>query len=229
VVGVGVLLVSIGLAAFGLLSAGLVPVAMASGSSGTAIGMTPSAPPPLSITNAVINPNPVSAGNQFSVSVSVSGGSPPYSFNWNPTPPGCNPGNVSSWQCSVGQSGNYQIGLTVRDSGTNQTSQGWSITVSTSENNNGGNGHNGSGSSNNSNGFNLSSFGPLLIYGLIAGIVGFALLVALTVGVIMIALILARRLPRIPKKGLTCSSCGATAPPGAKFCPACAAPLAPGK
>lgn len=227
-VGAGAWLVAVGLLAFGLASAGLASVTAAPGSSGALPSMAPSASP-LSITNAVVSPNPVTAGNQFSVSVSVSGGSPPYSYNWNPTPPGCNPGNVSSWQCSVGQSGNYPIGLTVHDTGTNQTSQSWSISVTNSVGNNGGSGHNGNGSSNSSNGFNLSSLGPLLIYGLIAGVIGFALLVALTVGVIMIAVILARRLPRPPKGGVVCAACGAVVPAGAKFCPACAAPLTPAK
>jgi len=98
----------------------------------------------------------------------------------------------------------------------------------------GGSGNNGNGNGSNSHnsngsGFNLSSFGSFIIYALIAGIVGFALLVALTIGVIAIAVILARRLPRPPRGALVCGSCQGKAPAGSKFCPACGTAIPPAK
>jgi len=75
---------------------------------------------------------------------------------------------------------------------------------------------------------NLSSLGPIEFYALIAGVMVLSLLIALTVGVFLIAVTL-RRLPRPPRKGLVCPACQATAPVGSKFCPACASPLAPPK
>ena len=192
----------------------------------------------LSINGINISPNPVSSGSSFQVSVSVSGGVPPYSYNWAPVPPGCPNQNSSSWSCSESQTGEFPIGLSVRDAQGNSQGISRSINVSGSSNNNGGgnnnnsnhnNNNNGSSNNNNSNGFNLSSFGPYLLYGLIAAVVAFALLVTLTVGVIVIAVTLSRRLPKPVKDGIPCPACHAMAPPGAKFCPSCAAPLAPPK
>jgi hypothetical protein len=193
------------------------------------VALAPSTNPPLTINGILVSPNPVTQGSQFSVSVQVSGGAMPYTFDWNPVPANCqNPGNTSNWQCSIGSPGQYTVSVTVMDSGGNRTSASQPFSVSSSGGNSGGGGGSSSSgnSNNNSNGFNLSSFGPLLFYGLIAGIVSFALLVALTVGVIMIAVILARRLPKVPRGGVVCGSCHATAPAGSKFCPACGASFA---
>jgi hypothetical protein len=194
----------------------------------------PGASPPLTINGLVVSPNPVTAGSQFVVNVQVSGGVTPYTYGWNSIPGGCPmPGNRSSWQCTLSSPGEYLVAVNVADSGGNHASASQSFNV-TSNNGNGGSGGNGNGKSgssngNNSNGFNLSSFGPFLFYGLIAGVVAFGLLVALTVGVIAIAVILSRRLPRPPRGQLVCGKCQSAAPAGAKFCPACAAPLAPPK
>ncbi len=166
----------------------------------------------------------------FTVTAIVSDGTPPFTYNWNNVPHQCPmPGNVSTWTCSLGSSGHYMVGVTVTSpTGTSGSgSQSFTVTSSGGNGNGNGNGNGGSSSNNNGSGFNLSSFGPILVYGLIAGIIVFALLVALTVGVIMIAVTLSRRLPRIPRHGVVCASCHATAPAGSKFCPACAAPLPP--
>jgi len=192
----------------------------------------PGAPPPLTINGLVVSPNPVTAGSQFTVNVQVSGGVTPYTYSWNSIPGGCPmPGNQSSWPCTLSSPAEYLVSVNVADSGGNHASASQSFNV-TSNNGNGGGGGNGkSGSSNgnNSNGFNLSSFGPFLFYGLIVGVVAFGLLVALTVGVIAIAVILSRRLPRQPRGQLVCGKCQSAAPAGSKFCPACAAPFAPPK
>jgi len=172
-----------------------------------------------------VNPQSVSEGSMFTVTAWVSEGQGPFTFIWNSLPQGClTPGNVSSWTCSLSSAGQYSVAVSVSNHSGATGGATQSITVTSS----GGNGNGGSSSNNNgSNGFNLSSFGPILVYGLIAGIIVFALLIALTVGVIMIAVTLSRRLPRIPRHGVVCPSCHATAPGGSKFCPACASPLPP--
>jgi hypothetical protein len=183
------------------------------------------ASPPLSVSVSV-NPQTVQEGSMFTVSAIVSGGVTPYSYYWNSIPRNCpSPGNVSSWTCSLGSSGSYQAGVIVQDAAKNSQGSSASFTVTSSGGN--GNGNGGGSNSNNSNGLNLSGLGPIMTYALIAGLVSFALLVALTVGVIMIAVTLSRRLPRQPRHGVVCASCHATAPPGSKFCPSCAAPLPP--
>lgn len=192
------------------------------------IGASPGAAPPLSISSFIVSPNPATQGSPFTVSVSVSGGSPPYTYSWNNLPPNCpQPGNVSSWQCSLGSTGQYSVSVNVTDAVGDHVSDSQSFTVNGNGGN--GNGNNHSSSSNgNGSGFNLSAFGPIEFYALIAGVVVLGLLIALTVGVFLIAVTL-RRLPRPPRKGSVCPSCQATAPPGSKFCPACASPLAPPK
>ncbi len=183
---------------------------------------------PLSVSVSV-SPSTVTEGSQFTVTATVQGGAGPFTYNWNNIPGGCPlPGNVSSWSCSLDSSGDYTVGVFVSNTTGASGSASQSFTITSTSGNGNGNG-NGGGSSNGngSNGLNLSSFGPILVYGLIAGIIAFALLVALTVGVIMIAVTLSRRLPRQPRHGVVCASCHATAPAGSKFCPACAAPLPP--
>lgn len=182
-----------------------------------------------------VSPSPATAGNPVTFTAQVSGGVGPYTFVWYNTPPGCNGAPEASWQCTISSPGNYMINVTVTDSAGDHGNASQTFTVTSNEGNgNGGSGNgngNGNGSHSNgngSNGLNLSSFGPILVYGLIAGVIVFGLLVALTVGVIMIAVTL-RRLPKIPKGAVVCATCQATAPPGAKFCPACAAPLGPPK
>jgi hypothetical protein len=204
-----------------LLIVGLTP------SSGRTSSLTAASTPPLSA-SIQISPSTPTAGSQFQISATVTGGVPPYSYVWSNTPSGCNPQPSPSWYCSVSEGGTYSVNLTVMDQNATQAKAFWSFTVNGKSGNNG-NGSNGNSNGNGSNGFNLSSFGPLLFYGLIAGLIGFALLVALTVGVIAIAVILSRRLPRPPKGKLVCGSCQAKVPAGSKFCPACAAPIAPPK
>jgi len=180
-----------------------------------------------------VNPPTVSAGTQFNVSAQVMSSQGPFTFDWTNVPAGCNAQPMSWWLCSLSNAGQYSVSVTVTN-GTGvsgSATQGFSVTSSSGNGNgngNGGNSNNNNGNSNGSNPFNLSSFGPLLFYGLIGGIIAFALLVALTVGVIIIAVTL-RRLPKPPKGGLVCPACHATAPAGSKFCPACAASLGPPK
>jgi len=187
---------------------------------------TQAAPASLQV-SITVSPPTVSAGTQFNVSAQVMNGNGPFTFTWTNVPNGCNPQPMSWWLCSLSSPGQYSVSVTV----TNGTASGSAMQSFTVTGNSGsGNGGQGNSNSNNnngnngSNGFNLSAFGPLLFYGLIGGIVAFGLLVALTVGVIIIAITL-RRLPKLPKGGMICSACQATAPAGSKFCPACAAPL----
>ena len=180
----------------------------------------------------MVNPSPVSVGAQFTVTAQVANGQGPFTFDWSGAPSGCNPQPMASWSCTLNNPGSYSISVTVN----NNTGASGSAMQNFTVQSNGGNGNGNGGNSNNnnngnnsgSNGFNLSSFGPILFYGLIGGIIVFALLVALTVGVIIIAVTL-RRLPKPPKGGMVCTACQAAAPAGSKFCPACAAPLGPPK
>jgi len=179
-----------------------------------------------------VSPPTISAGTQFNVSAQVMNGAGPFTFDWAGVPNGCNPQPMSWWLCTLSSPGQYSVSVTVTNGtgASGSATQGFSVT-SNSGNGNGNqgnsNGNNNNGN-NGSNGFNLSAFGPLLFYGLIGGIIAFALLVALTVAVIIIAVTL-RRLPKPPKGGMVCSTCQATAPAGSKFCPSCAAPLGPPK
>jgi len=183
-----------------------------------------------------IAPQTVTVGSQFNVSAQVSPQeSGPFTYSWSNVPSGCTPQPMAWWYCTLNSPGQYSVSVTVSNATNAQGSatQGFSVTSNGGSGNGGGNGngnHGNSSNNNNNNGssaFNLSSFGPLLVYGLLAGIIAFALLVALTVGVIMIAVTLSRRLPKPVKGGVVCSACKSTAPADAKFCPACAAPLGP--
>jgi len=196
---------------------------------GATFGLGTSGSSPLTITNLVVNPNPVSQNSQFSVSVQVSGGAQPYSYSWGPLPGGCSPGNTPSWQCSISSPGQYSVSVQVTDNNGTQTSDSQQLTVTSSSGNGQGNGHNGSSNGNGSNPFNLSAFGPVLFFAFIGAVVGFILLIALTIGVIMIAVILARRLPRQPRGKLVCPACQAKVAAGSKFCSTCAAPIPPAK
>jgi len=185
--------------------------------------------PPASLQVSVgVSPQTVTAGNPVTFSAQVSGQVGTLSYVWFNTPSGCNPQPVQSWSCSIASPGKYSINVTVTNSTGVQGTAGASFTVTNNGGNGNGNGNGGGSNGNNSNGLNLSGFGPILFYGLIAGIVGFALLVILTVAVVVIAVTL-RRLPRPPKGGIACGSCHAVAPAGSKFCPACAAALGPAK
>ncbi len=227
---VGVVVVSAVLLVGGFSLVGVVTAGAAHASPAARVAIAPGANSPLTINSLTVSPNSVSPGSQFSVDVQVSGGVTPYTYNWGPLPGGCpNPGNTASWGCTLSSPGEYSVGVNVADSGGNHTTASRSFNVTSGGGGGSGGGKSGSSNGNGSNGFNLSSFGPLLFYGLIAGIISFALLVALTVGVIAIAVILSRRLPRPPRGNLVCGKCQAAAPAGSKFCPACAAPLTPPK
>jgi len=226
----GVIVVAVALIVGGFSFVGAVTTSAARASPAPRVAMVPGANSPLAINSLNVNPNSVSESSPFTVDVQVSGGQTPYTYNWGPLPGGCpNPGNTASWGCTISSAGEYSVGVNVGDSGGNHTSASRTFNVTSNGGSGNGGGKSGNSNGNGSNGFNLSSFGPFLLYGLIAGIVGFALLVVLTVGVIAIAVILSRRLPRSPRGQIVCGKCQATAPAGSKYCPACAAPLTPPK
>ncbi len=181
---------------------------------------------PLQITNFNIQPQTVTVGSSVSFNVQVTGGDPPYSYSWSGLPNGCNGGDQSSWSCSPGSSGGYTVYVQVSDSGGNQTQASGSLSVQNS-------GNNGSGNNGNNSGGNLSNLfsglGGFLELALVGALVSFFLLVALTIGVLIIAVTLARRLPKPNRHGANCPGCGAVAVPGARFCSSCAAPLTPPK
>lgn len=171
-----------------------------------------------------VNPPTVSAGSQFTVSAQVMNGAGPFSYVWTAVPNGCNPQPDPSWTCTISNPGSYSVSVTVTNNTGASGAATQGFTVSGNSGNQGNSNNNNNGNNSGSNGFNLSAFGPLLFYGLIGGIIAFALLVVLAVGVIIIAVTL-RRLPKPPKGAMVCPACQSTAPAGSKFCPACAAPL----
>ncbi|MFZ1023058.1 MAG: hypothetical protein WAN87_02860 [Thermoplasmata archaeon] len=201
--------------------------------------LTPSAES-LQITDFSFSPNTLAADTQTQGMVALSGGTPPFQLWFNNTAPGCGPSSnpvmLSSsslqFNCTPTSPGSYNVHLDALDSASppDKASQTSTLTVTNNDNNsgNGNGGGNSSKNNNNNSGFSLSSLGPYLTYAMIGAFVVFALLVALTVGVLVTA-VTVRRIPRQPKGGIVCGSCHDTAPAGSKFCPACAAPLAPTK
>lgn len=225
-----VIVVSLTMVALGFASSPVSHLASAAspptGARSVPFALGESSPSSLQITNFNIQPQTVTVGNSVSFNVQVTGGDPPYSYSWSGLPNGCNSEDQSSWSCNPSSSGSFQVNVQVSDSGANQTQTSGSLNVQNS-------GNSGSGSNGNGSGGNLSNLfsglGGFLEVALLGALVSFFLLVALTAGVLIIAIVLARRLPKPNRHGVHCSGCGTVAPPGARFCPACAAPLTPPK
>jgi hypothetical protein len=76
---------------------------------------------PLTISAFGASPNPAFLNSVTTVSVTASGGQPPYTYNYTGLPPGCSAGNVSSFSCTPTTVGNYTIILKLSDAGGNAT------------------------------------------------------------------------------------------------------------
>ncbi|MCI4317644.1 MAG: hypothetical protein L3J96_03825 [Thermoplasmata archaeon] len=182
-----------------------------------------------------INPSSVTAGTSASFQASVSGGTPPYTYTWSGLPSGCNSNGAASFSCSLSETGSYNVQVSVQDSTGAMASNSQFLSVTQSQS--GGN-HNGGGGSNNSSAFQLLPAGFLSV--ILIGVLLFYVLLALIAGgVIAIAVVLARRLPKpnrsAPVAGTTamnavsgspCPACGATVPTTSRFCGACGKPIA---
>ncbi|MGA8542583.1 MAG: zinc ribbon domain-containing protein [Thermoplasmata archaeon] len=200
--------------------------------------LTPSAGS-LMITQFSFSPSSLSVDTETQGTISLSGGTAPFDLWLNNSAPGCGPptnpyvtsNTTTMFHCSPTSTGMYTVHLDVLDSATPTDKASQSTTLTVNSNNGNGNGGGSGNNSNNNNsgnnsGFNLSSLGPLLDYGLIGAIVVLALLVTIAVGVIWTG-VGVRRLSRQPKGGVVCPSCHEMAPAGSKFCPNCAASLTP--
>ena len=182
-----------------------------------------------------INPSSVTTGTSASFQASVSGGTPPYTYTWTGLPSGCNSNGAASFSCSLSQTGSYNVQVSVQDSTGAMASNSQLLSVTQSQS--GGN-HNGGGGGNNSSAFQLLPSGFLSI--LLVGVLLFYVLLALIAGgVIAIAVVLARRLPKPDRRTPTaatatakavgespCPACGATVPTTSRFCGACGKPIA---
>jgi|HubBroStandDraft_1064217.scaffolds.fasta_scaffold07538_4 hypothetical protein len=193
----------------------------------------PTNPPPLSA-SLTVNPSSVQSGDSISVQTTANGGTPPYQYNYNGLPSGCQGQPSASFSCIASPAGTYQLNVSVSDSNGNQTfSNG--VTLDVTSSNNGGNGGGGGGSGNNSSNpisSLLSGLGGIVTYVLIFGIIGFATWILLIVGVWVIAVVLMRRLPKrgasvLVGPSVNCAACSSPMPTGSKFCPQCGASTSP--
>jgi hypothetical protein len=161
----------------------------------------------LQITSFSFSPNPVSVNSNTHGSVSVSGGTPPYLFWFNNTPPGCSPPNnpasspSPSFQfgCSPSSPGTYSVHLDVLDSSSppNRTSQTASLTVNGNPGGSTGGTGNGNGSKSGSgiNGSLLPS--GVFAFVLLFGFIFLGALIAIAAGTIATAVLVSRRLRQI--------------------------------
>lgn len=147
------------------------------------------------------SPNPVSAGAQTQIQVSIAGGSPPYLLWFNSSIPGCNPpsqpfqqnNSAASYPCDPSSSGNFGAHLDVADSAGNHGSASATLNVQSggSGGNNSGTGGNGTG------GIDLSALQDLLPVLMITGIVFLGSVVAIAASFVAMAILVPRRLKQL--------------------------------
>ncbi len=73
-------------------------------------------PPTLSIRSVSASPNPTDEGLIATFSVTASGGTPPYSYNWSGVPPGCPSAAVSRFTCVPTATGTFDVTVEDNDS-----------------------------------------------------------------------------------------------------------------
>ncbi len=74
-------------------------------------------------------PDPVSAGSTTTLSVTVAGGSPPYSYAYSGLPVGCSTANSPSLLCTPTSSGQYSVTVSVTDAAGHNLTSTASLTV----------------------------------------------------------------------------------------------------
>ncbi len=75
---------------------------------------------PLTLVSFTLTPAHIDDGQSSVFNVTVSGGTPPYRYNWSGLPPSlawapCMPANASELTCAVGVPGTYMVGVNVTD------------------------------------------------------------------------------------------------------------------
>jgi len=199
---------------------------------------------PLSAGSLDISPGTVNPGQSTSITVSPSGGVPPYSYSWSGLPTSCPGGStLSTIACTTSQSGSYSIGVEVSDQDQAKSPASGQLSVNSGSgctgNNCNGNGNgkgngSGNGNGNGSNGLNLSGLfsfsGPLALIFLF-GLILFVLILLIAITSTITAVVVLRRLPPRTKAGtaaptIRCASCQSDVPAGSKFCPNCGKPPA---
>jgi hypothetical protein len=70
---------------------------------------------PLQSTTLDLSPAVVDLGNPVSLTAEPFGGAAPYSYNYSGLPPGCGTMNQSSFTCTPGATGTFQVGVNVTD------------------------------------------------------------------------------------------------------------------
>jgi hypothetical protein len=185
----------------------------------------------LTIDAPVATPTSVQTGSTIQFSISVTGGTSPYAFDWTGLPAGCSSSSTAQLSCRPTSPGTYNVAVTVTDSrGSTLTSLSVTVTVTGSGGSSllGGNGSGGSP---------LPSVGWLLVA------------LALIVAVVLAVVLLARRRRSTPPDDATgsgqagdepmpppsppaatapgggpsssCTLCGSFLRPGAQFCAGC--------
>lgn len=85
---------------------------------------------PLGLSAINASPDPVDVNKTLNLSVSVSGGVPPYEVSWTGMPKGCTSANLTNLTCSPSQVGYYIVQAWVNDSnGSSAKSVGRNVTV----------------------------------------------------------------------------------------------------
>ena len=111
-----------------LLASGVGLWAHGAGTSLSAAAVSP-AVPALKV-NLSESPGSIDLGETTNLSASVTGGTPPYSYDWTSLPVGCTPLNRSSLSCTPSEKGTFDVRLTVTDAGGRSASVLAPLTVS---------------------------------------------------------------------------------------------------
>ncbi|MCI4321310.1 MAG: hypothetical protein L3K18_03760 [Thermoplasmata archaeon] len=91
-----------------------------------------SVPVPLLVSAPTATVNPVAAGSNTTLSVTISGGVVPYAIVWNGLPTGCASANATQDACRPSAAGSFDVTVTVSDAGANRvTSAVLSLNVTT--------------------------------------------------------------------------------------------------
>jgi hypothetical protein len=151
------------------------------------------------------NPDPVTAGSQTQIQISISGGSGPYYIWFNGSIPGCTPPqqpiqqntSSNSYSCNPTSPGTYPVSLGVADSAGNHGSAGGTLTVQSSGGS-GGTGGSGTGG-NGTGGIDLSFLNNLLPIIMVTGFLFLGSTVAIAVSAVALAILVPRRLKQIRK------------------------------